>query len=87
MVTFALLERVKAAHAPSGEALADDVVLSSVSGKLSGARIARVARGGTNAASLNAAEQLLGALDIARRAAGVIFSFTRASITRTDACS
>ena len=37
MVTFALVERVKAASAHSGEALADDVVLSSVSGKLSGA--------------------------------------------------
>ena len=44
MVTFALLERVKAASAPKGEALADDVVLSSVSGKLSGARLPRFAR-------------------------------------------
>jgi len=37
VVTFALLERVKASLEPSGEGFADDVVLSSVSGKLSGA--------------------------------------------------
>ncbi len=37
MVTFALLERVKAPAATSGEAFVDDVVLSSVAGKLSGA--------------------------------------------------
>ena len=44
VATFALLERVKAANAPSGEACADDVVLSSVSGKLSGAPVAPLAR-------------------------------------------
>ena len=37
VVTFALLERHQASAAPSGEAFADDIVLSSVTGKLSGA--------------------------------------------------
>ena len=50
VVIFALLERVKAPAATSCEAFADDVVLSSVAGKLSGAFISSFARIGAHLA-------------------------------------
>ena len=87
MVTFALLEQVKGG--PTGETLADDVVLTSVSGKLSGACArARQACIRTQALpSCTAAEQLLVALDSARRAADVIIAFTRANVPRDATAS